>query len=208
VRSDHRDDDEDEDLFEEPTLEEVPVLTTSGIKPEVAAALAALKPARPTTAVPPSPSPKPSPKPSSSSLSSTSTSKPSSWAPPAVAMRPIVWGLVVAVAGVITIAMLRTRPDVVVDASAVPDVPVIVLGADALACTRLSSHGRTLECAFAPRQLTALAEDERYSRLEATRVQAARGGFSSVVLVDDDRVWRVLHADVAIVQPPRRAPRR
>ena len=203
MRSDHRDDDEDEDLFEEPTLEEVPVLTTSGIKPEVAAALAALKPARPTTAVPPSQ--KPLPKPPSSS---SSTSKPSSWAPPAVAMRPIVWGLVVAVAGVITIAMLRTRPDVVVDASAVPDVPVIVLGADALACTRLSSHGRTLECAFAPRQLTALAEDERYSRLEATRVQAARGGFSSVVLVDDDRVWRVLHADVAIVQPPRRAPRR
>ena len=198
--SGHRPDDDEEDLFEEPTLEEIRAPATSGIKPEVAAALAALKPARSTTVVPPSPPPAPLPKPASSPKSASS-----SWSPPRVPLEPIAWGAFVTIALLMSIALVRARPAAVVVEEA--DVPVIALGADAVACTALTSRGRQLLCALAPAQLDTFDERERASRLDATRVQARAGGFASVVLVDAGRVWRVLHADVAIVAPTRRTRR-
>lgn len=122
----------------------------------------------------------------------------SRYAPPAPGLfKRVAWSAVVVGAVVLVVAFVAARPRA---AEREADVVVADLGVDAVPCRRAYGRGTALHCEITRAVVAGLGADERRSRLEATRLAAHARGFAVVVLVDDERPWRVI--DTATPVPP------
>jgi hypothetical protein len=183
------------------------------LKPDVAEALAGLKPAAKTaaslTSLPPSTLPPgraatrvPSSLPADADVSDVEVS--SVPVAPGDVRSVAIPSWAVQVAGVAALLLVSVGVGVAVQpeqeaaalppAVAQPELPIT-----ALKCETLKGTERTLECGFSPTTLANMSDAERDKQLRSTTRAALAIGYTRVVLVDRTGTWRVLRTDEAPV---------